>query len=177
MLVIHFIENNIFAKSVYKHTTHIVSKLYAYSCLLSLIHSKSRLGVFSHIKAFEIILAVPGCFFNANMHHLINTVMLKLMIPVIISNHVIILIIPHKHPRTYNEPDTSMPWNKLLIDIPLIIFKPYFFILIYCTMYIIHIVIYAFIHGLNTVINEYLTLQLLCLMLTHELLYLCYKFP
>ena len=59
-----------------------------------------------------------------------------------------------------------MSWNKLLTNIPFIIFEPNFLVLIDCGMNIIHVVIYRFIHSLHAIIDIYLALKQFCLVLT-----------
>ena len=154
----------------------MICKSYTYLFLVSMIHTEGCLRVLCHIKVFKLFFAGSFLFTYTNVHHLVHTIMLYFVIPVVKGNHIVVLIIPKKCPRTDCKKTASMPCNQFFINIPFIVLEFNLFVFIDCGVYIVHIVIHTLIHSLYTVIYKNLPLQLLCLMLTYKVFYLCNKY-
>jgi len=135
----------------------------------------SVLGIACKVKSFKC--AIPFSFFFGNRYfkHFINSEMLYHLRVAIVSEHIIIFIIPRQCKWTYYIKRSVAPQDSALIRVPLVIAKAYFSVFGNCSMYHIDVIENILVLGFETVSNDNLSMQPRRFILTEHFFKLSYQ--
>ena len=80
MLIIHFSDSNVLAKTINYDSDKIILKLQRDHCFFTAIHSKAFFCIIGHIEFLEMLPAKAFLIFkNTDLAHFINAVVLNLL--------------------------------------------------------------------------------------------------
>ena len=134
------------------------------------IHSEGFLCKCSQIKVLERFLTLAIILQDLRILHLINTIMLDDSSRCIVSNQIIVLVIPGQCPWADNIKSTILLQFQFFSDRPLCIMEFNLLVLIDCCMNVVYVVIYSLILCLRTVYDENIFGEHICVRFTAELL-------
>ena len=175
MILVFRNHHHIFPKPVNDHARKAVIYQHLYRRFLSPEHSETLLGIIRHIQLLEVFSSLAGFIRHPDMQHLIHPVMLDQLRLCIISDHIIILIIPGQSTRADMIPCSSVTQFHLFLHIPLEILELDLLIFRNRIVDCIDSIIDAFIHRLNSSGYIHLSLQPLCIVFADQLFQLFYQ--
>ena len=163
-------------KTIDHDTCQFISAFQCDFRIYTAIHTKRFLGKCSQIKIFEGLFPFTISLNNLSITHFIDTIMFDDSSCCIISNQIVVFIIPCQCPRTDNIESAILFKFQLLLNCPLRIMEFDLFILINSRVNIIYVIIHRFILCLWPVYDEYISGKHFGICLTAKLLQFLYQF-
>ena len=163
-------------KAIDHDTCQFISAFQCDFRIYTAIHTKRFLGKCSQIKIFEGLFPFTISLNNLSITHFIDTIMFDDSGCCIISNQIVVFIIPCQCPRTGNIESTILFKFQLLLNCPFRIMKFDLFIFVNSRVNIIYVIIYRFILCLRPVYNEDISGKHFGICLTAKLLQFLYQF-
>ena len=161
-------QGNILAEAVNDDSGLVVAAFQRHAGFLPSEHAEDGLGVLCHIKAFEGFLSLAPCLDNTQILHLIHTIMLDFVRSCVITNEVVVFVVPHQAPGADLIQRAIMPQNRIALEIPLEIVEGDLFAVRDGRVDGIHVVVDQLVRSLDSSGYNDLPLQLPCLIYADE---------
>ena len=161
MAVVRLRDQKILSETVDQNADHVISRFQRNSHILPAKHAKKTAAVSGEIKFSKFLFSFPLVSRKGNLQHFIHAVMLDLVVFGVVSDKIIVLIIPQKRPRTDTVPGAVFAQFRLFFDIPLIILEADAAFGADGFVEFVHVVVDALVHRFDAAGDDDLALQIL----------------
>ena len=175
MVIIDRGDGNLFAKTVDEDANQIIFKFNGDIFHIPIIHSKMILRVLRHIDAAIGISAQPAGPQDADIPHLVHAVVLEFFIKGIITEKIIVFVVPYQTPRAHGVGRAIPAFFQFLVDVPFTVMELDLVIFIDGLENRINGQVSSFVARLDAAENVNLTLQFLPFIVADELFELADK--